>query len=410
MKCPDCARPVAGGPGTEASGWIRPAALIAAGAALIAASAVLIIAGRHTSPTAPAPRPVGHWKTLAPLSGIRGATTAVLKRDGSVLAVGGGIGSIPLAATESFDPPTRHWTRSGDLREARRGNATVVLADGRILTAGGVAGSRALASAEIYQPADGTWSTTGAMLQPRLNHTLTVLSDGRVLAAGGSAGGDDPPLSSADLYDPHTGIWTPVSGGLLTARASAAAVLLKDGRVLIAGGSAPRGPNPAGALDSAELFDPAGAVFTRTDSLRQARRGLTLTLLGDGRALATGGHGAGDSLVTAEVYDPILGRWSTTAPMHDARDLHAAGALPSGQVLVTGGELIEGGTRTSLTSAELFDPASGRWSQAAAMSCPRSGQAQVTLGDGQVVVIAGDAAFPGDPPRAQSCTEIFDPR
>jgi len=64
----------------------------------------------------------------------------------------------------------------------------------------------------------GSFQPTGSMSTPPAGHTATVLRDGRVLVAGGTrqVGGEDPtrrnatgPVSSAELYDPATGSGDP---------------------------------------------------------------------------------------------------------------------------------------------------------------------------------------------------------
>jgi hypothetical protein len=138
-------------------------------------------------------------------------------------------------------------------------------------------------------------------------------------------------------------------------------------------------------------------------------------LLGDNAVVVSGGLGgeAGDqSLASSEVFDARAGTWTTSAPLGAARSGHTATALDDGRVLVAGGESVQRGSRRSLTSAEVFDfeaGPTGQWGPAGDMSCPRSEQAAVLLPDGSVLVVAGDAAFPGQAPIAQSCTERYVP-
>lgn len=406
LKCSECAAlPATAVRRRRAGGMLgMGAGAVALAAVGILAAAVLIPRGGQSIPTAAAP--AGSWRPAPDLAAVRGATNAVALSDGRVLVAGGGVGSIPIAAAEIFNPVTATWMHAGDLHQARRGHGSVLLKDGRVLVSGGLAGSHVLASTEVFDPARDAWDTVAPMAHPRFAHVLVALADGRVLAAGGAGDGAQP-MASAEVYDPATAQWSP-AGDLMTARAGAAAVRLGDGRVLVAGGNSALASGSA-SLDSAELFDPAVGVFTRASAMHAGRADATLTLLADGRALAAGGASAESSTASAEVFDTARGAWIQVRPMLGSRRLAAAILIPGGRVLVAGGEAVQGGTRTSLKSAELFDPRIGRWLPAVAMSCPRSGLALALLRSGSVLAAAGDAAFPGQPPKAQSCSELFSP-
>jgi hypothetical protein len=79
------------------------------------------------------------------------------------------------------------------------------------------------------------------------------MPDGAVLVAGGIAAADEIVVTTVHRFEPETEAWTTIEP-MTQARLSAQAVLLDDGRVLAVGGSS---ENNAGALTSAELFDPA---------------------------------------------------------------------------------------------------------------------------------------------------------
>ncbi|EPX60686.1 PKD domain protein [Cystobacter fuscus DSM 2262] len=66
----------------------------------------------------------------------------------------------------------------------------------RGVVTGGSGWSGTLASAEVYDPATGTWSPTGSMATSRYRHTATLLRNGRVLVTGGSYSG------TSELYTP----------------------------------------------------------------------------------------------------------------------------------------------------------------------------------------------------------------
>lgn len=426
-KCEACARPAAGpdpAPHTSAGvpGWARwprwPIAAVVLGAVLLVVVA-FVVGQRGGEAPGVTLDPVGAWEELPALTTIRGTTSAVVLDDGRVLAAGGGVGSIAVAATEIYDPDTSAWEHAGDLQQPRRGAAAVVLEDGRVLVAGGIAESTLLDSTEVYDPQADAWSQGGTMTTPRLTFTLTRLSDGRVLAVGGStpagqsgSGGGQAirPSATAEIYDPATGTWQ-ATGEMAAARFEHTATPLPDGRVMVAGGlGGDAVEGTFAALASTELFDPAVGGFTTAAAMTQGRTNHVAVPLGDGGVLVAGGLGEGDpsqrALATVERYEPAAG-WTRLDALRQARAGATATVLGDGRVLVVGGEAVQGGSRRSLATAELLDAAEGTWAPAGRMSCARSEHAAVPLGEERVLVLAGDGAFPGDPPVAQGCVDAW---
>lgn len=155
---------------------------------------------------------------------------------------------------------------------------------------------------------DGTFTPTGSMGTLRWLHTATLLRNGKVLITGGTTlrtDGSFYELSSAELYDPATGAFSP-TGSMTTARGRHTATLLSNGKVLIAGGDF-RGVSFA----SSELYDPLTETFSPTGSMTIPREDFTTAPLPGGNTLVLGGQYL-PSATTAEVYDVTTGTFAPT--------------------------------------------------------------------------------------------------
>lgn len=263
----------------------------------------------------------------------RVSTTAVLLASGEVLIAGGWAGSTVTAAVEIFDPRTGKSRAVGDLSEPRADIAAVTLADGRVLLAGGYGGGEAKAGVDIFDPADSSITPAGRLVQPRSSARAVLLADGRVLLVGGGTGGGGGvvPTASAEIFDPATNR-SSATGSLAEARYKHAAVALRDGRVLVLGGSDER--DSRGKLRSVEAFDPRTGRFAPAGELGEARYKIAsaVLLLPSGKVLIAGGGRR------AEVYDPATSRAAAVGPDFGRRlNFATASPLPGGAVLVAGG-------------------------------------------------------------------------
>jgi hypothetical protein len=162
-------------------------------------------------------------------------------------------------------------------------------------------------------------------------------------------------------------------------RAFHSATLLRDGRVLVAGGL-----SASGQLASAALYDPVANTWAGTASMLQARNGHTATLLPDGRVLVAGGFG-GSYLNSAEVYDPATNTWGAVPAMSEAHAYHTATLLPDGRVAVVGGW--RSGVAAS-ARMELFDPLAGTWGFQT-LPQTRRHHAAALLDSGELLVAGG---------------------
>ena len=122
-------------------------------------------------------------------------------------------------------------------------------------------------------------------------------------------------LGSSELYDPEVGLWYPAAD-LNKPRVFHRAVMLQDGRVLVAGGEDASGE----AIASSELYDPATDEWTSVGDLNQARTLHTATLLPN----------LSDFFASAEIFDPDSLTWKLTGEMGSGRYRHQELTIPLG--------------------------------------------------------------------------------
>ena len=240
------------------------------------------------------------------LSTARGGHTAILLPTGKVLVIGGyGTGTYPdIAPAELYDPASRTFSAAGGY--VGRGGCdfcapSVLLADGTVLFPGRY-------PAQVYDPKSDSFTPSGMMISDQ--SAGVTLTNGKVLFAGGA---DIGRSSSAELYDPVTHTFAS-TGNMASRRVWHTLNWLPGGEVLAVGGETDSCAGNAcffaGSVASAELYDPSTGTFFATGSMAAARSTHTATLLRDGRVLVAGGVSYGGigifhgSLTSAELYTP----------------------------------------------------------------------------------------------------------
>ena len=271
--------------------------------------------------------------------------TALLN-DGKVLAIGGmylnGATYTSLATVEIFDPITETWSYTGSLNVAREGAIAVVLPNGKVLVTGGMMrapGTTYLSSAEIYDPATGLFTYVNSMPQARGSATGALMADGRVFIAGGY-NGTNGHMKSAVIYNPSLNTWTTVTSQMNSIHSEGGAVtlLMNDGRMIVAGGW-----NPSDGVWTIDVYNPVTNSFVAAANLPQfshGRGGITGHVLSNGLVAFIGGSSgaSGDIANTIVLYDPVTNTMATEANTMSARRYRQASALMNdGRIIIIGG-------------------------------------------------------------------------
>lgn len=174
---------------------------------------------------------------------------------------------------------------------------------------------------------------------------------------------------------------------MAVARAVHSATRLRDGRILVAGGCSTNGCDLGSAGGAtAELFDPVQGRFEPTGSLTVSRDDHAAALLPDGRVMLFGGWAATGLLATTDIYEPATGSFSPGPTMRSGRAGIVPVTLDDGELLLAGGFI---GNRPTTAAAERFDPRSGTMRSTGTMTTGRGAYAAARLPDGRVLIAGG---------------------
>jgi hypothetical protein len=340
------------------------------------------------------------------LPGDSGAPDALVRDDGADAAEGGAgdgpprdLGSQPDASKPDGPKPAAQWKPVQGSAPALAYHTATRLQDGTVLVVGGlaIAGGKTSAckkAAHLYDPVKNVFSTAPDLKGARYHHTATLLKDGRVLVAGGRD--DQGSLSTVELYDPKQKAWT-AGPSLSEARSYHRATPLADGRVLLSGGR-----NSSGRLASLSLIDAAATSWSSPlTTLSQARDLHAAALLTNGKLLVAGGFDGTKYLDSLEIYDPATGTLTTlTDKLNTARINASAHLLKDGRVLITGGYC-----SCSPTGDDLYDPVANKLQTISHPGGVRGHHAAAPLADGRVVITGG--LLGGGTPAAIKTAVVF---
>jgi galactose oxidase len=274
--------------------------------------------------------------------------------DGRLLVAGGHLDDRRgLPDVNIFDGLLQTWQAAPRMRWARWYPTTTALPDGELITLGG--SDETGAQVEVPEVWSGnSWRPLrgAARILPYYPRTF-VAPNGRLFYAG-----ELPETGYLDVAG--SGTWTSVATSNYGRRDYGSAVMYSPGRIMIVGGSDPPDGQPTNTAELIDLNQP-NPVWRYTEPMTYARRQFNATLLADGQVLVTGGTSSpgfsdpAGAVHTAEVWDPETERWTSLASGRITRVYHSTTLLlPDGRVLHAGSG--DGPGLPRELTAELFSP------------------------------------------------------
>jgi Domain of unknown function (DUF1929) len=303
--------------------------------------------------------------------------------DGRLLVVGGHEGGDDIGSSDVniFDRAGSHynWFRQGSdpMNGGRWYPSAAPLASGEVVVVGGQFSDSTGVNPipEVWQPnaANGShWRelSTASKTMPLYSAIYMVPPNGEVYLAGCGdirAGASvDPeawfvtnPAGTWYLNTSGTGSWRPgPSHRLNRSREYGTSALYDRGKILVVGGGDP----PTNTCEIIDL-NMAAPAWQWTSPMQFARRQCNATILPDGKVLVTGGtqsggfNDAAQAVLAAEMWDPATGRWSKLASMQVPRLYHATALLlRDGRVLSAGGGRPAPTNGVNNENAEIYSP------------------------------------------------------
>ncbi len=315
---------------------------------------------------------------------------------------------------------TAQWTQKADMPTARSDFSTCVV-DGKIFVIGGSLrlewdeyGDMSISTVEMYDPETDTWEGKANMPTVRSNVSVSVV-DGKIYAIGGSkmkkiqvprgfrTGSEE--LPTVEMYDPVTDTWTQKKE-MPTPKKTKTCVV--DRKIYAIGGWSTA--NEQSQLETVEVYDPATDTWAKAQSMNHARCSAAISVV-NGEIYAIGGIGwppnrdpSGQYLSSlylsnVEVFNPKTNQWRERTEMSVPKASHSTSVI-DGKIYVMGGYLQEGKDHKTLSTIEIYDPATDRWIQESDMLIGKSGHATEVI-DGQIYIFGGGPL---------TSVHVYDPR
>jgi len=158
------------------------------------------------------------------------------------------------------------------------------------------------------------------------------------------------------------------------------------------------------ALDGTGLTYPivVDPAWSATPSMARKRKDFAAVLLDRARVLVIGGDDGVGAVSACEIYNIATNTWGATGALVTNRRGHAAARLATGRVLVFGGDTTTSGGSSVLSSAEVYDPATSRWTTTGSTPSYVFDPMLAVAGDGRGVLVSGSFT-------AEAGTHLYNP-
>ena len=315
---------------------------------------------------------------------------------------------------------TAQWTQKADMPTVRSDFSTCVV-DGKIFVIGGSLqlgwdeyGDLSLSTVEMYDSETDTWEGKANMPTVRSNVSVSVV-DGKIYAIGGSKtkkyqvprgfGHESEELPTVEMYDLATDTWTQ-KADMPTPRKTKTCVV--DGKIYAIGGWSTA--NEQSQLETVEVYDPKKDTWAKAQSMNHARCSAAISVV-NGEIYAVGGIGWPPNydpsgrylsslyLSSVEMFNPKTNQWQERTKMSVPKAAHSTSVIDD-KIYVIGGYFQEERKLNRLSTIEVYDPTTDRWTQESDMLIGKFGHATEVV-DGQIYI------FGGGPPTS---VQVYDPR
>jgi hypothetical protein len=280
--------------------------------------------------------------------------------NGQIVVTGGHISNwVGLRSAYLYSPAGNVWTQLPDMNDARWYPTSTTLPNGDMLVISGWINTTigVNVEAQVWQTSTSSWrNLSTADLALPFYPFMFDAPNGQVFCAG-------PGQTTRYLDVTGTGSWSSVADNKYGIRNWGSSVMYDDGKVLLMGGSPCDfylncGVLPTATAEIIDLNSPT-PTWQYTGSMVTGGRKLhNATLLADGKVLVTGGSRGVEDPNTkpktpayeSELWDPATGAWTQMASITTIRSYHSTALLlPDARVLSAGGDF-------GSTSAELYSP------------------------------------------------------